>query len=142
MKYFCIILLLLILINVSHAQEIKVMGYERQTTINCIEDWLEIDPIEYEGAFSFFHSGQHTYSFTFRNGICNIEEFFESQTANEHSTLSNITIIKNKISALDSSGKEFNARFVKLKCEIDSDILSGFLGLLVNEELLYVMQGD
>jgi hypothetical protein len=118
------------------------MGYERQTTINCVEDWVETNPIEYEGAYSFIHFGTHTYSFIVKKGVVTIEEDFESLSAKEHSVITNVIINNNKILAYDSSGRDFKARFVKLKCEIDTEMLSGFFCLLVNEELLYVLQGD
>lgn len=137
-----LVFILVILNSICLAQTINVMGYEQQTTMDCIEDWLETNPSDYEGVYTFIHFGTTNYTFYYKNDTAFIEDHFQSNMANEKSTISDITVDKNKLYALEYGWREFKARFVNLKCDVNSEILKGFHGLLVNEELLYIMQGD
>lgn len=142
MKILLSIIIAALIIQPIFAQTINVMGYEQQSTIDCIEDWIENEPYEYEGSYVFIHFGHHTYIFYVIDGTPVIEENFESLTDKGNSLMKDITIDGNMINAIDETGRDFNARFVNLKCDINSEILEGFHGMLVDEELLYIMRGD
>jgi hypothetical protein len=118
------------------------MSYDYSTTADCIEDWVVPDIVNYEGAYTFIHFGYHTYNVSVKNGIVSVEELFESLNAKERSFLKEAGISGNKLNAEISPWEKFNARFVKLKCDINSNILKGLTGLLVDEELLYIVIGD
>jgi len=122
---------------------INVMSYEDKTTIECIKDYIEINPLEYEGAFLFKHFGTDVYVFSNVDNKIVINWYFESLSSKDSSSFKEIRFDKNWVSAVDSYGKEFKARFVKLKdCIINGENWGGLIGLLVNEELLYISQGD
>ena len=142
MKIILSIIIVALFIQSVYAQTINVMGYEQQTTIDCLEDWIENEPGKYEGSYAFMHFGYHIYKFYIIDGIPVIEENFESLNAKEQSFLKDISIDGNIINAIDETDRDFNARFVNLKCDINSEILEGFHGMLVDEELLYIMRGD
>jgi hypothetical protein len=142
MKMFSFAVLLILFYLTGNAQTVNVMGYERQTTLSCLEDWIENNSSDYAGAYTFIHFGHHTYIFTVKKDVVVVEENFMSLSREEHSVLKNVKFDKNIITATDESGREFKGRFVNLKCNIDSEFLSGFHALLIDEELLYVMEGD
>lgn len=142
MKIVYLFILIIGLNAIVCSQTINVMGYERKINVECIENWNESDIYEYIGSFEFIHFGHHIYKFSVLNGVFVVDESFESLSENEQSRLVDVKLNGNKISAKDSYGNDFNARFVKLKCDVDSEILKGFYGLLVNEELLYIKLGD
>ena len=128
--------------NNSPAIIINVNAYENQSTLGCIEDYIESNPLEYEGVYTFVHFGTDSYTFFIKNNEISFVWDFESLTNKENSSFTNIRFDNNWVYATESSGRDFKARFVKLKCDINSQILKGFIGLLVNEENLYLMQGD
>ena len=93
--------------------------------------------------FLFERSGSEYYVFQDDNNKIKITWYIESLSTKDSSSFENIRFVKNWVYATDSFGKELNARFVKLKkCMINGENWEGLIGLLVNEELLYISQGD
>jgi len=128
--------------NKSRGRQINVMSYENKISIDCIEDYIESKTYEYDGLYTFTHFGSDAYLFYSADNKTSIEKNFENLTYKEDSYFKNITFDGNWVSAVDNNGVKLNARFVKLSCDLNSDILAGFIGLLVNEENLYMPQGD
>lgn len=142
MKIFSFAMLLILFYLTGNAQTVNVMGYERQTTLSCLEDWIESNSSDYAGAYTFIHFGHHTYTFTVKKDVVVVEENFMSLSREENSVLKNVKFDKNTITAVDDSGSEFKARFVKLKCNVDTDLPAGTKALLIDGELLYVPEGN
>ena len=126
----------------SGGKQINVMSYENKISIDCIEDYIESKTYEYDGFYTFTHFGSDAYLFYSTDNKISIEKNFENLTYKEDSYFKNIRFDRNWVYAVDNNGIELNARFVKLSCDLNSDILAGFIGLLVNEENLYMPQGD
>lgn len=130
--------------NINQSEKIiNVMGYDSKISINCIVDYLESDPFEYIGAFQFTHNGTSTYvlsTLDYNKLIFN--SYFESLTYSDSTKFDNIRFENNWIYAVDSNGNSFRARFVKTKCKANDGNWEGYIGLLIDEELLYIMQGD
>ncbi|MBS1518022.1 MAG: hypothetical protein JSS91_08035 [Bacteroidetes bacterium] len=108
---------------------INVASYEYKTSMDCIEDYIENEPIEYEGLYYFTHFGTDVYSFTFSNNKINISWNFESLTSKDSTSFKDIRFEKNYVYAVDSYGLDFRARFVKLKCDVNSELWKGYIGL-------------
>lgn len=140
-KLFFIILFLFFTAAIC-PQTINVSSYDYKTTADCVEDWIVTDIADYEGEYTFIHFGHHVYNVMVKNGNVTIEERFESLSANERTILKETGITGNKLVAEISPFESLKARFVRLKCDIDQYILKGFIGLLVNEELMYIVIGD
>ena len=126
----------------SGGKQINVMSYENKISIDCIEDYIESKTYEYDGLYTFTHFGSDAYIFYSADNKTSIEKNFENLTYKEDSYFKNITFNGNWVSAVDNNGVKLNARFVKLSCNLNSNILSGFIGLLVNEENLYLLQRE
>lgn len=123
-------------------KQINVSSYEYQIADECIDDYVESNTYEYDGLYTFVHNGNDAYTFYTDNNKLTIEKNFESLTYKDDTYFTNIRFDKNWIYATESGGREFKARFVKLKCDINSQIWKGFIGLLIDEENLYLKQGD
>ena len=139
------VIVILIFVSISSnviAQNVNIGAYEYQTSFDCIENWTENQSSEYIGDYSFVHFGTDMYTIRIINGTMTIDEHFMSLTDEESDKYTNVIINGNKISGVSGTGREFKARFVKLKCDVDSQILKGFRGLLIDEESLYLLQGD
>jgi hypothetical protein len=123
-------------------KKINVSAYVYQTSTDCIEDYIEFNTYEYDGLYTFVHNGTDTYTFYSDDNKTAIIKNFESMTYTDDTYFANIRFDKNWVYATETSGREFKARFVKLKCDINSQILKGFIGLLIDEENVYLKQGD
>lgn len=127
----------------SNGIQIYVMSFDNIGTIECVEDYYENNPIEYEGAFLFERSGSEYYVFQDDNNKIKITRYYESLSTKDSSSFEEIRFDQNWVYATNSFGNELKARFVKLKkCIIKGENWEGLIGLLVNEELLYISQGD
>jgi len=133
LKYFLLIICIFLFTNSqSYSQTIHVMTYDYETTKDCIEDFIVKDPAEYTGS----------YAFSLDNGKPSLNWNFISLNNSDSAIYKNIKIEKNRITATDNSGNKFKARFVKLKCDLSDYLSKGFKGLLVNEELFYILQTE
>lgn len=142
LQLFCMFAFFLLTSKICYSQTIYVQAYENPITSECIEDYVEKDSFEYEGSYSFVHFGTDTYTLTSTPQSNSLHWAFANSTENDSMSFSNVRFKNNWMFAKDKSGKEFKARFVKLKCGVNEWILSGFIGLLVDEEFLYLSQGD
>jgi len=118
------------------------MTYDYETTIKCVVDNVVKDPAEYTGSYSFIHFGTDFYAFKLVNGMPSLNWNFISLNNSDSAFFNNIKIENNWISATDNSGNKFKARFVKLKCDLSDYLTKGFKGLLVNEELFYILETE
>ena len=143
LKYFLLIICIFLFTNSqSYSQTIHVMTYDYETTKDCIEDFIVKDPAEYTGSYSFIHFGTDFYAFSLDNGKPSLNWNFISLNNSDSAIYKNIKIEKNRITATDNSGNKFKARFVKLKCDLSDYLTKGFKGLLVNEELFYILETE
>ena len=76
------------------------------------------------------------------NGKPSLSWNFISLNNSDSAFFNNIKFENNWISATDNSGNKFKARFVKLKCDLSDYLTKGFKGLLVNEELFYILETE
>lgn len=136
------IFLLFFSFSLVYSQTISVMNYELKTTPECIEDWVETDPAEYIGVYAFVHNGTFSYALSYKDKTPAVEYHYLSNVVDETSPIGNVVIDKNKITGMGFGWNKFSGRFVKLKCDVNSDVLKGFKGLLMDEEILYIIQGD
>lgn len=123
-------------------KKVNVGSYDFQPSLECIEDYFEDNAFEYDGLYTFVHNGTDAYTFYSSKNMSAMEKNFESLTYKDDTYFTNVRFDKNWVYATESGGREFKARFVKLKCDVSAEILKGFIGLLIDEENLYLKKGD
>lgn len=137
---FCFIIFLIS--NCGLAQDISVYSYDLpKVSKECIDDWIESSASKYNGVYTFKHFGTEAYIFEELDNNTSFKLKVETSIYADSSNFKVISLEENKLKVKYESGEELNARFVMLKCNVDEYyILKGVKGLLINEELLFLLE--